>query len=160
MAPRINESFVNSGDVIVNNISYIVKDHVNHLYCRWRVTRPATRNVDISFSLCEIILIYFFAVLSMSAGADQVWIDVRTQDEYAAGHLPGALLIPHDQIAALINEHVKDKNADIQLYCRSGRRADTARDVLLKMGYTRITNHGSLENALVVAEQKKWQAEQ
>jgi phage shock protein E len=90
---------------------------------------------------------------SMQAMAETVWIDVRGADEYAAGHVPGALLIPHDQIAALIADKVSDKNADIQLYCRSGRRADVARDVMLKMGYASVTNHGSLENALLVAEQ-------
>lgn len=78
---------------------------------------------------------------------------MRGADEYAAGHVPGALLIPHDQIAALIADKVSDKNADIQLYCRSGRRADVARDVMLQMGYARVTNHGSLENALLVAGQ-------
>lgn len=96
----------------------------------------------------------------MSVGAEQVWIDVRTQQEYLAGHLPQAMLLPHDQIAALITEKVEDKNADIQLYCRSGRRADAARDLLLQMGYTRVTNHGSLENALLVVEQQKLATEQ
>lgn len=90
--------------------------------------------------------------VSMQAVANTVWIDVRAADEYAAGHVPGAILLPHDQVAALIEEKVSDKNADIQLYCRSGRRADIARDVMLKMGYTRVTNHGSLENALDVSE--------
>lgn len=88
----------------------------------------------------------------MQAIADQVWIDVRGADEYEAGHLPEAILIPHDQIAVLITEKVSDKDADIHLYCRSGRRADMARDLLLQMGYTRVTNHGSLENALAAAQ--------
>ena len=90
--------------------------------------------------------------VSMQAVANTVWIDVRAADEYASGHVPGALLIPHEQIATIIEDKVSDKNADIQLYCRSGRRADIARDVMLKMGYTRVTNHGSLENALNVSE--------
>lgn len=91
--------------------------------------------------------------LAMNVFAERVWIDVRSAEEYAGGHVEGALLIPHDQIAALIGDKVSDKNADIQLYCRSGRRADVAKEALLQMGYTKVTNHGSLENALVVAGQ-------
>lgn len=102
-----------------------------------------------------IILCHIMLGISMSVAAEKVWIDVRTPEEYAAGHLPQALLIPHDQIAARVGSEVKDKNADIHLYCRSGRRADTARDILLQMGYTRITNHGSLENAMAVVEKNQ-----
>lgn len=91
----------------------------------------------------------------MNAIANEVWIDVRTPEEYAAGHVRGALLMPHDQIAALVGAQVPDKDADIQLYCRSGRRADVARDTLLAMGYKKVTNHGSLENALIVVEQNE-----
>lgn len=101
----------------------------------------------------SLYLSFLITGFSMSVVADEVWIDVRTPDEFAAGHVQGALLMPHDQIAVLIGEQVPDKNTEIQLYCRSGRRADVARDTLLQMGYTRITNHGSLENALTVAEQ-------
>ena len=101
--------------------------------------------------LKKSILVIMLGV-SMQAVAEPVWIDVRGADEYAAGHVSGSMLIPHDQMAALIADKVSDKDADIQLYCRSGRRADVARDVLLQMGYTRVTNHGSLESALEVAE--------
>lgn len=110
------------------------------------------------FQLYRTCLLTAFFLLafggSMQALADPIWIDVRGADEYAAGHLAEAILIPHDQIAGLISAKVSDKNADIQLYCRTGRRADIARDVLLQMGYTRVTNHGSLENALAVSASK------
>lgn len=101
-------------------------------------------------TLAGIIFSFLVAGFSMNLIADEVWVDVRTPEEFAAGHVEGALLMPHDQIASLISAQVPDKNAYIQLYCRSGRRADVARDVLLQMGYSRVTNHGSLENALLV----------
>src|SRR5690606_33600303 len=85
--------------------------------------------------------------------AEKVWIDVRTAEEYAKGHVAGALLMPHDQIGVLIADKVADKTAPLQLYCRTGRRADIARTTLLQMGYTNIENHGSVENAMAVADE-------
>lgn len=102
--------------------------------------------------LTNLVISFLITGWSMSVAGEEVWIDVRTPEEFAAGHPEGALLIPHDQIASLISEQIPDKDADIQLYCRSGRRADVARDILLQMGYTRVTNHGSLENALLMAK--------
>lgn len=96
----------------------------------------------------------------MSAQAEVVWIDVRGADEYATGHLPGALLMPHEQIAELIVAQVPDKNADLHLYCRTGRRVEIVRDQLVQLGYTHITNHGSLENALEVVAQNPQLAQQ
>lgn len=86
----------------------------------------------------------------MQAVAEPIWLDVRSADEYAMGHVQNAILIPHDQIAERIADEVSDKNADIHLYCRTGRRADMARDVLIQMGYKNVVNHGSLENAQMV----------
>lgn len=113
------------------------------------------RHINKYLCAVSIFLSFLITGLSMNAVADEVWIDVRTPEEHAVGHVAGALLMPHDQIAALISEQVPDKNAEIQLYCRSGRRADVARDILLRMGYTSVTNHGSLENALAITEQQK-----
>lgn len=63
-------------------------------------------------------------------------LDVRTVDEYVAGHVPGAVNIPHDQIAARLAEVPKDR--DVVLYCRSGRRAALAGEVLADNGYARL----------------------
>lgn len=60
-------------------------------------------------------------------------LDVRTAEEYASGHVPGAVNIPHDQLAARIAEVPRDK--DVVLYCRSGRRAALAAEVLAGQGY-------------------------
>ena len=53
--------------------------------------------------------------------AQSLWIDVRTLDEYKAGHLEGAIHIPYDEIEQKIEAVSADKTADIQLYCRTCR---------------------------------------
>jgi phage shock protein E len=74
-----------------------------------------------------------------------VWIDVRTPEEYAAGHLEGATNIPYDQIAERIAALVPDKNTEIHLYCRSGRRSGLALQALRDLGYTKVINEGAYE---------------
>jgi len=63
-------------------------------------------------------------------------LDVRTAEEFVAGHVPGAVNIPHDQIPARLAEVPKDR--DVVLYCRSGRRAVLAGEVLADNGYARL----------------------
>jgi len=65
-------------------------------------------------------------------------LDVRSPEEFREGHVPGAVNVPYDQIAARIAEVPKDK--DVVLYCRSGRRAGIAADVLAANGYTRLSH--------------------
>ena len=65
-------------------------------------------------------------------------LDVRTPAEYAEGHVPGAVNVPHDQVVSRLAEIPKDK--DVVLYCRSGRRAGLAADVLAAHGYSRLSH--------------------
>lgn len=67
-------------------------------------------------------------------------VDVRTPAEFASGHYPGAVNIPHDEIERRMNELGSDKNRPIVLYCRSGRRAGIVLDQLRGAGYTRVFN--------------------
>lgn len=70
------------------------------------------------------------AKLQMDQQTDLVVVDVRTQEEYAAGHIPSAVLLPVEQIEAKDGSVAKvlpDKNAEIFVYCRSGKRAGRAR---------------------------------
>ena len=78
--------------------------------------------------------------------AKGVWIDVRSAEEFNAGHLQDAVNIPHDQILARIQAVSPDKNAPINLYYRSGRRAEAALTELKNAGYTNVTNHGGYED--------------
>lgn len=78
---------------------------------------------------------------------DAILLDVRSPEEYAAGHLQGAVNIPHDRIAEEIGATVQDKSTPVILYCRSGRRADTALKAMRAMGYEQVQNFGGLEDA-------------
>ena len=71
-----------------------------------------------------------------------VWIDVRSAEEFNAGHLQDAINIPHDQILERIQSVSPDKDAPVNLYCRSGRRAESALNELKKAGYSYVTNQG------------------
>lgn len=62
-------------------------------------------------------------------------LDVRTPEEYAAGHVPGAVNIPHDQAGARIEELRPHQDQTIVLYCKSGRRAGIAAEVLAQAGF-------------------------
>jgi len=88
---------------------------------------------------------------SLPAWADPVWIDVRSADEFNEGHVSGALLMPHTDIGTMIEQAVPDKDAEIHLYCRSGRRAGMALETLKNMGYTNVRNEGGYEQAQQVA---------
>lgn len=74
-------------------------------------------------------------------------IDVRSPEEYAAGHADGAINIPYEHIVkgVLVAKGV-NKDTPLVLYCRSGRRSALAADALKRAGYKRVTDAGSLED--------------
>lgn len=81
---------------------------------------------------------------------DQAWekisakqitvIDVRTPAEFATGHVPGAINIPLDQIGQRLQDIPAAKDQPLLVYCRSGRRAGLAEDVLSDAGYSSLYN--------------------
>ena len=71
-------------------------------------------------------------------------LDVRTQEEYDEGHIPGAILIPYTQIAEKAEEVLTDKDQLILVYCRSGRRSKIAAEALVELGYTNIKEFGGI----------------
>ncbi|HTF98039.1 MAG TPA: rhodanese-like domain-containing protein [Cellvibrio sp.] len=77
-----------------------------------------------------------------------IWIDVRTLDEFNAGHITDAVHIPYEEIALRIGEVTTDKNAAIHLYCRSGNRSGIAQQTLLAMGFQKAINEGGYEALL------------
>lgn len=70
-------------------------------------------------------------------------IDVRTPEEYRAGHIPGSLSIPLDRIQN-IEKAVPDRDAKIFVHCLSGARSASACAHLLRMGYTNVVNIGGI----------------
>ena len=71
-------------------------------------------------------------------------LDVRTEQEYAAGHIPGAIVIPNETIGAQEIPQLPDKDHLIMVYCRSGNRSKQASDKLVKLGYTNIVEFGGI----------------
>ena len=65
-------------------------------------------------------------------------IDVREADEYAAGHIEGAVHLSKGWIEAKIHNQVKDKNDTIVVYCGGGNRSVFSADNLQKMGYANV----------------------
>ena len=71
-------------------------------------------------------------------------LDTRTQAEYDESHIPGAILIPYDEILEKAEDVLTDKNQLILAYCRSGRRSKLAAQDLVKLGYTNIKEFGGI----------------
>lgn len=76
---------------------------------------------------------------------DAIIVDVRHDDEYKAGHIPGAVLLTMETITAKTAAKVlPDKNQMILIYCRSGRRSKIATQNLLDLGYTNLIEFGGI----------------
>jgi rhodanese-related sulfurtransferase len=71
-------------------------------------------------------------------------LDVREQEEYNQGHIPGAILIPYTEIKAKAEAMLTDKDQLILVYCRSGRRSKIAAEALVELGYTNIKEFGGI----------------
>jgi rhodanese-related sulfurtransferase len=84
------------------------------------------------------------AVLMMKNESDYVILDVRRPDEYAAGHIPGAINVANETIGTAEIPELPDKDQLIFVYCRSGRRSKEAAEKLVKLGYTNIVEFGGI----------------
>ena len=80
----------------------------------------------------------------MDSEEGYIILDVRTQEEYDEGHIPGAIVISHEEIAEKAEEVLTDKDQLILVYCRSGRRSKIAAEALMELGYTNIKEFGGI----------------
>ena len=80
----------------------------------------------------------------MDTEEDYIILDVRTQEEYDQGHIPGAILIFDTEIKHKAEEVMMDKDQLILVYCRSGRRSKLAAEALAELGYTNIKEFGGI----------------
>lgn len=80
-------------------------------------------------------------------------VDVRTPEEFADGHYPGAINIPHETIVDGLNQLGVTTDTAVILYCRSGNRSGQAEQVLKKKGFTEARNAGGLEALLSATAQ-------
>ena len=71
-------------------------------------------------------------------------LDVRTEEEFASGHIEGAVLIPDYEIAKRAEAEVPDKDMLILVYCRSGNRSKRASETLASLGYTNVKEFGGI----------------
>ena len=82
----------------------------------------------------------------MDTEVGYVILDTRTQEEYDQGHIPGAIVISHEEIAEKAEDVLTDKEQLILVYCRSGRRSKLAAEALVELGYTNIREFGGIND--------------
>ena len=80
----------------------------------------------------------------MDSDEEYVILDVREQDEYDAGHIKDSILLPYTEIESKAEKMLPDKDAQILVYCRSGRRSKIASESLVKLGYTNVKEFGGI----------------
>ena len=80
----------------------------------------------------------------MEDNPDIILLDVRTEGEYKAEHIPGATLLPVDNLTEQAAEVIPDKDAVYIVYCRSGNRSATSALMLIDLGYTKVYDMGGI----------------
>ena len=81
----------------------------------------------------------------MESGEDYVILDVRTPEEFASGHIPGAVNIPNESIGTQKPAELPDTQQQILVYCRSGNRSKQASQKLADLGYTNVLEFGGIK---------------
>ena len=82
----------------------------------------------------------------MQSESGYIILDVRRPDEFAKGHIPGAINIPNESIGSEEIPALPDKQQLILVYCRSGRRSKEAAAKLVKLGYTNVVEFGGIQD--------------
>ena len=86
------------------------------------------------------------AAKMMAEETNYIILDVRRADEYAEGHIPGAINVANEVIGTEEIPELPDKSQLILVYCRSGRRSKEASEKLVKLGYTNIVEFGGIQD--------------
>ena len=98
----------------------------------------------------KLALILTFIFISLSSVSEELVIDVRTFEEWDQGHLSLAKHIEWQEISRKIQGMDTNKDDQIILYCRSGKRAEKAKIILNGLGYKHVVNAGSLLEAKIL----------
>lgn len=77
---------------------------------------------------------------------NRIIVDVRTKDEYASGHIPGAICIPNETISNIDPVQLSNKDQNIIVYCQTGMRASKAAKKLKRLGYKNVFNFGGINS--------------
>lgn len=119
------------------------------------------KSMPLSVQSILALLVLFAASLMPTWAAEQepsvAWekidrgvtlIDVRTAEEFAAGHIDGAINIPFENIVPELAKRNIAKDAEVVLYCRSGNRSGVAQQSLIKQGYSNTYNAGGFDSLI------------
>ena len=96
----------------------------------------------------------------MDSGDAVLVVDVRTAEEYAQGHVPGAVLLPVTELEADAPTRLPVQDAEILVYCRSGNRSAQAAQLLQGMGYTKVADFGGIQNWTYETQTGAWEEKQ
>ena len=91
-------------------------------------------------------LVTTFFIQPTLAEKKETWIDVRTSEEFITGHVNGATNIPYDEVKDSLHLLPSNKNTEINVYCRSGRRSSIAKTSLMDLGYLNVIDRGGLND--------------
>ena len=94
-----------------------------------------------------LMLAVLFSGYLWAEGKSSMIIDVRTQSEWDSGHLNKAVHLPLDAFESGIEGLVRDKDATVYLFCRSGNRSGKALKIMQELGYTNAANVGGINDA-------------
>ena len=86
------------------------------------------------------------AVTMMAEEENYILLDVRTREEYADKHIPGAVCVPNETIGSEDIPELPDKEQLILVYCRSGNRSKQASAKLAELGYTNVVEFGGIND--------------
>ena len=86
------------------------------------------------------------AVTMMAEEENYILLDVRTREEYADKHIPGAVCVPNETIGSEDIPELPDKEQLILVYCRSGNRSKQASAKLVELGYTNVVEFGGIND--------------
>ena len=87
-------------------------------------------------------------------------LDVRTEEEYDEGHIPGAINIDNEDIGTYELPELPDKDQMLLVYCRSGRRSKEAAEKLVALGYTQVLEFGGIitwPGDVISTEEEEWE---
>ena len=82
----------------------------------------------------------------MEEESGYIILDVRTPEEFADKHIPGAINIPNETIGKEEVPELPDKDQLILVYCRSGNRSKQAAEKLVALGYNKIVEFGGIND--------------
>lgn len=96
----------------------------------------------------------------MTSGEELVILDVRTAEEYETAHIPGAILLPNEEIGETRPASLPVLDTEILIYCRSGNRSAQAATKLAKLGYTQLYDFGGINDWPYETESGAWAPEE